>query len=87
MNRTKHDFLTCFDPDYQDKCRKAAESIRSYWFEMWWCILPLIVALVNIPAGVYRSPVLLLYGALAWTALVFGLCELRVAAKRRSMLK
>lgn len=79
----------CFDPEYLDKYKrfkKEASETRSFWFGLWWRIFPIAVAFINIPAGVLRSPILLPYGFLGYSALLAVLCEVRVAAKRRSML-
>jgi hypothetical protein len=89
MKKAKHNLRMCFEPGYPDKYKmfkEDAEAIRLHRFGLWWRSLPIIIAIVNIPAGVYRSPVFLLYGVLGYTILLILLCEVRVSAKRRSML-
>jgi hypothetical protein len=90
MNRAKHKLRMCFEPGYPDKYKafkEVASNTRSGSFDLFWTGLPVLVAIVNIPAGLYRSPILLLYGVLFWVFLLLVSCEARVAAKRRSMLE
>lgn len=89
MTRHSHNLRMCFDSEYQEKFSKfieCREEIQLYWVHICVKLYPGVIALVNVPAGVTRSPIILLYGILGWPVLVAILCRVRVAAMRRSML-
>lgn len=89
MTRHAHNLRMCFDPEYPEKFSRfkdCREEIRGNWVNYCMKLYPGVIALVNVPAGITRSPIILLYGVLGWPVLAALLCQVRVAALRRSML-
>lgn len=89
MTRHAHNLRMCFDPEYQEKFSRfkdRREELQNYWFQLCVKLYPGVIALVNVPAGITRSPMILLYGMLGWPVLAAILCQVRVASMRRSML-
>lgn len=89
MTRHAHNLRMSFDPEYQEKFSRFKDhrkEMRGNWVNYCIKLYPAVIALVNVPAGVTRSPIVLLFGVLAWPVLVAILCQVRVAALRRSML-